>query len=77
MCVFIIVIFQSSVLDINVVEWSAPAVKNRPRPCGVVAFTRITDRHATVFAGNYKIARSDDLYIFDLKHKVLTYVYVC
>ena len=57
---------------INIVEWSAPLVKNRPSPCGVMAFTRISDHHAVVFGGNYKIARSDDLFIFDLKNKVCT-----
>ena len=51
-------------------EWSAPAVENRPSPCGVMAFTRISDHRAIVFGGNYKNARSDDLYIFDLKDKV-------
>ena len=62
--------------NFNVVEWSAPAVKNRPGPCGVIAFTRISDHHAVVFGGNYQNARSDDLFIFDLKHKVYTTTYI-
>ena len=59
------------ITTICIVEWSAPAVKNRPSPCGVIAFTRISDHHAVVFGGNYRNARSDDLFIFDLEHKVL------
>ena len=53
-------------------EWSAPAVENRPSPCGAMTFTRISDHHAVMFGGNYKEmnARSDDLFIFDLEKKV-------
>ena len=57
-------------VEIDVVEWSTPAVKNRPSPCGVMAFTRISEHHAVVFGGNYQNAHSDDLFVFDLKHKV-------
>ena len=58
-------------------EWSAPVVKNRPSPCGVMTFTRISDHHAVLFAGNYQNARSDDLFIFDLKNKVCVCLCVC
>ena len=63
-------------MEIYVVEWRAPAVENRPSPCGVIAFTRITDHHAVVFGGNYEIARSNDLFIFDLKQKVCKYKFI-
>ena len=77
MTLFIEIFCVFFIMEIDVVEWSAPVVKNRPSPCGVITFTRISDHHATVFAGNYQIARSDDLYIFDLKHKVCMFMCVC
>ena len=64
-------------------EWSAPTVKNRPSPCMVMAFTRISDHRAIMFGGNYQNGRSNDLFIFDLEHKVCTVrsykctLYVC
>ena len=58
------------VIMLITVEWSAPTVKNRPSPCRVMAFTRISDHHAIMFGGNYQNGQSDDLFIFDLKHKV-------
>ena len=58
------------------VEWSSPPAKNRPPPCGVVTFTRISDHHAVVFGGNYQNVRSDDLYILDLQTKVNNIMFV-
>ena len=61
-------------VSLYTVEWSSPPVKNRPPPCGVVTFTRISDHHAVVFGGNYQDARSDDLFILDIKNKVCDYI---
>ena len=51
-------------------EWSSPQVQNRPQPMGVITFTRISNNKAVIFAGNYEVQRSDDLYVFDLDTKV-------
>ena len=61
---------------IYIVEWTAPAVQNRPSPCGVVTFTRISDHRAIMFGGSYQNVRSDDLFIFDLEHKVCIFTYI-
>ncbi|XP_065887597.1 kelch domain-containing protein 2-like [Dysidea avara] len=58
--------------DTKTLEWSSPPVKNRPPPCGVVTFTRISDHHAVMFGGNYQNVRSDDLFILDLQTKEFT-----
>ena len=57
-------------MDILLGEWSSPQVQNRPQPMGVITFTRISNNKAVIYAGNYGILRSDDLYVFDLNTKV-------
>ena len=37
---------------------------------GVITFTRINNNKVVIYAGNYEVQRSDDLYVFDLDTKV-------
>lgn len=45
-------------------------VYNRPEPMGVMTFTRIDKNKVVIYAGNYQVLRSDDLFIFNLETKV-------
>ncbi|XP_065887505.1 kelch domain-containing protein 1-like isoform X2 [Dysidea avara] len=58
--------------DTRALEWSSPAVKNRPKPLRTLTFTRISDHHAVVFSGSYTTAWSEDLFVFNLKTKEFT-----
>ena len=55
-------------------KWNSPEVQNRPKPMGVMTFTRINYNKAVVYAGNYveveDTVRSDELFVFDLNTKV-------
>ena len=52
-------------------------MQNRPKPMGVITFTRINNNKVVIYAGNYDV-RSDDLYVFDLDTKVYCLIlYTC
>ena len=44
-------------------------MQNRPKPMGVITFTRINNNKVVIYAGCDN-ERSDDLYVFDLDTKV-------